>query len=96
MPTFCKIDVEGYELEVLRGLTQPIPILSLEYIPAAIELARDCIIRLSELGNYHFNWSKGESHQMSASTWLTATDMLHILNNNLHDDGSGDIYARLN
>lgn len=95
MPSFCKIDVEGYELEVLRGLTQPIPILSYEYIPAAIELARDCITRLSELGNYHFNWSRGESHRMSASTWLTAADMLHILNNRLHDDSSGDIYARL-
>jgi hypothetical protein len=96
MPTFCKIDVEGYELEVLRGLTQPIPILSFEYISAAIWLAHDCITRLSELGNYHFNWSKGESHRMSVSTWLTASEMLRVLDNNLHGDGSGDIYARLN
>ena len=27
-PAFCKIDVEGWELEVLRGLTQPIPLMA--------------------------------------------------------------------
>ena len=30
LPRFCKIDVEGYEAEVLRGLSQPIPALQLE------------------------------------------------------------------
>lgn len=29
-PYFIKIDVEGYEFEVLQGLTQPIPFMSLE------------------------------------------------------------------
>lgn len=30
LPGFIKIDVEGYELEVLRGLSQPVPCLSIE------------------------------------------------------------------
>ncbi|MEM7022054.1 MAG: FkbM family methyltransferase, partial [Pseudomonadota bacterium] len=37
MPRFCKIDVEGYEAEILRGLSQPIELLSFEYVPAAID-----------------------------------------------------------
>ena len=45
-PTFCKIDVEGYELEVLKGLSQPVPALSFEYIPAVTDLAADCVERL--------------------------------------------------
>ena len=33
-PAFCKIDVEGAELDVLQGLSQALPALSFEYIPA--------------------------------------------------------------
>lgn len=32
MPSFIKIDVEGYELEVMNGLNQKVPLLSFEYI----------------------------------------------------------------
>src|SRR5918997_5251407 len=31
-PAFCKIDVEGAELDVLRGLSSPLKTLSFEYI----------------------------------------------------------------
>ena len=31
VPVFCKVDVEGYELEVLQGLSSPIPVLSYEF-----------------------------------------------------------------
>ena len=33
LPRFMKIDVEGYELEVLKGLTQPVEALSIEFTP---------------------------------------------------------------
>jgi hypothetical protein len=31
VPDYAKIDVEGFDLEVLRGLSRPIPLLSFEY-----------------------------------------------------------------
>jgi FkbM family methyltransferase len=91
-PAFCKIDVEGYELEVLRGLLQPLPALSFEYIPAAIEIAIGCIERLGELGRYEFNYSPGESHQLQAAKWLTAMEMTAVLAQ--MQKGSGDVYGR--
>jgi FkbM family methyltransferase len=91
-PTFCKIDVEGYELEVLCGLSQPVPALSFEYIPATMEIAIGCIERLGELGRYEFNYSPGESHHLQAATWLTAAEMTAVLAQ--VQKGSGDVYGR--
>lgn len=94
IPAFCKIDVEGYEGAVLRGLSQPLPALSFEYLPAALERAQDCLNRLAALGDYRYNWSRGESHRLRAAHWLTGTDLLTALPQ-LASAGSGDIYARL-
>jgi FkbM family methyltransferase len=93
-PAFCKIDVEGYELEVLRGLSQPLAALSFEYIPATAELAAGCIARLSELGDYAFNWCVGEQHRWQAEHWLSGAEMTRRLEGLPRQGASGDIYAR--
>src|ERR1044071_8688655 len=72
-PAFIKIDVEGGEPAVLAGLTIPVPSLSFEYLPGAIDEVRACVDRLSALaGNdrYQFNWSVGESYELASPAWL--------------------------
>jgi FkbM family methyltransferase len=93
LPAFCKIDVEGFELDVLRGLSQPVAVLSFEYIPAAMTVAVGCIERLEQLGRYEFNYSPGERHELQAPIWLCAAEMKIILAR--LNKGSGDVYARL-
>jgi len=92
-PRFCKIDVEGYELEALQGLSQPLDSLSFEFIQAAIELASSCIDRLQELGDYEFNVSTGETHRMLLDSWIGGSEIASMLER--IDAGSGDVYARL-
>ena len=95
LPDLCKIDVEGSELTVLRGLSRPLPLLSIEYIPAVASVAIACVSRLECLGAYEYNWSRGESQQLQEQSWLSSTEMTAQLNEMDSHEASGDIYARL-
>ena len=49
-PLFIKIDVEGYELNVIRGLRQPVPYLSFEVnLPEFRPEGLECLELLSSL-----------------------------------------------
>ena len=95
LPDLCKIDVEGSELAVLRGLSRPLPLLSFEYIPAVASAAVACIARLETLGQYEYNWSRGESQRLRESNWLSPAGMTARLQSLDRNEDSGDIYARL-
>jgi FkbM family methyltransferase len=93
VPEFVKIDVEGFEAEVLAGLNTPIRALSFEYLPAARHVALDCIDRLASLGRYRYNWSQGESHRLVESRWLETARMRTLLETQPQTARSGDVYA---
>lgn len=94
-PILCKIDIEGYEAEALRGLSTALPVISFEYIPAAAGVAATCLARLAELGEYEFNWFRGESHRWESAAWLTREGMDSRLGALAGERASGDIFARL-
>ena len=92
---FCKIDVEGYDREVLTGLSRPLRALSFEYVPPALDTALDCLERLCELGPYEFNWSPGESMRLELADWVDAGQLAALLRSLPDQANPGDVYARL-
>jgi len=94
-PAFVKIDVEGSEPAVLAGLGRPVPALSFEYLPRALEEVRQCLTRLIDLGPYQFNWSAGESSQLASDRWVDASTILATLRTPAAQRRPGDVYARL-
>jgi FkbM family methyltransferase len=95
LPRFVKIDVEGFEAEVLAGLEVAVPFLSFEYLPAARATALACIDRLEQLGVYRYNNSSGESHRLAMSTWIDADAARELVASLPPDAPSGDLYASL-
>ena len=95
LPGFCKIDTEGYELNVLKGLSNPIPLLCFEVISVNKELVEPCVDKLCSLGNYEFNWSVAESLKFHLEKWTDKTGILYSINQYSKKIFSGDIYARL-
>ncbi len=95
VPAFVKIDVEGSEPAVLAGLGRPVPALSFEYLPRALQEIQMCLTRLIALGPYQFNWSVGESNRLASDRWLDASDLLATLRTSVAQRRPGDVYARL-
>ncbi|MGF1644003.1 MAG: FkbM family methyltransferase [Thiotrichales bacterium] len=92
-PAYVKIDVEGFEREVLAGLGRPPRAVAFEYIPAAVDLAIACVERLAELGQYRFNRSEGETYRLCERDWVDAETMIDRLRTLDHAPRSGDVIA---
>lgn len=76
VPKFCKIDVEGYELKVLRGLSQPIRTLTIEYHcdDKCVAMARECIELLSQFGTAELNFTAERASGLLLRDWMNTRD----------------------
>lgn len=97
-PNFCKIDVEGYEMEVLKGLTSPIPFISLEYtVPEQLDNLLNCLNYCNSLNNnYKYNYSRDEDMKFELENFIPFDEFITLVRSNKFIETSfGDIYLKL-
>lgn len=94
-PRYIKIDVEGYEFEVLKGLTRRLGIISIEFTSEYINNTINCIGYLDFLGYTKFNVCLGENEKFSLDTFINKDEMINILKINASEHPLlwGDVYA---
>jgi FkbM family methyltransferase len=93
-PRLIKIDVEGFEAEVLAGLSRPVDWVAFEYLPAALDVAHACVDRLEALAPRRYNLARGETVGFALPRWERAAGLRAALAEFARDCRSGDVYAR--
>ncbi len=93
-PFFVKIDVEGHELSVLRGMQRPVPYLSFEVnLPEFRSEGLECVQVLGRLArNGQFNYTADCRQGLAMARWPAVEEFLPVLNR--CGDRSIEVYWR--
>jgi len=94
LPKFCKIDAEGFEYPILKGLTKPIPYISFEFTRELFDDAKKCIAHLLSIGPAEFNCSIGESFHLIFPSWVTPKELYRKLDSFEDNLLWGDVYVK--
>ncbi len=92
-PGFIKIDVEGYELNVLKGLKSKVPLISIEYTYEIIENAVKCIEYLKSIGEILIVLD--DTNIISdESKWMKPEDVITALRSLKDSNANGDLFIK--
>lgn len=74
-PVFAKIDVEGFEYEVIKGLSRPIDYISLEFAYEFLDSIFLSLEHLARLGQIRANYAKGKTPQFVSKEWMNMKEL---------------------
>ncbi|HEY1471425.1 MAG TPA: FkbM family methyltransferase [Candidatus Acidoferrum sp.] len=95
-PRFIKIDVEGFELEVLGGLTQAPPAMSFEFNSEYAQQAELCLQQECIKANSSFNLRMESDMSFLFERWVTIEELrAHLRSEELKAQSTwGDIFVK--
>jgi FkbM family methyltransferase len=94
IPNFVKIDVEGYDDHVLRGMSFRPSALQFERNRDIPQVALRCLQAPAFADGYEFNYVRGLEMQLASKRWMRADALRDNLSSLAGDAESGDVLAR--
>lgn len=100
IPQYCKIDVEGWEIQVLHGLSRPIPLISFEFHQSEgfMDEADACLDYLSSLATISVNITPREESRLALDEWVDRPTFKSTFRSRFQGKNDflyGDIYVRM-
>jgi FkbM family methyltransferase len=90
VPKYVKVDAEGYDAEVLRGMSFRPEILSFEFLPDAMEIARECIQMFQGSA---FNFVIEQRSCFELNHWVNSAEILSALSDLPKTVLYGDVFV---
>jgi FkbM family methyltransferase len=98
LPHFVKIDVEGFEEKVLKGLSVQPPMVSFEFTSAFLAPAIGCldleVFKEGSMYNFAINADWGYPAKFANSQWLEKEELKKLLYALQGGETQGDIFVR--
>lgn len=96
-PRFCKIDVEGYEANVVKGLTTQVKYVSFEFMKEFLEDAEEILRIMESISSIRVNYSVAEEYESKkfANRWNSASGIICELKQLEDPKLWGDIYVEM-
>lgn len=94
LPDFCKIDVEGFELEIMAALKHTLPLIELEFTGKLLHDTLKIIDLLNDR-TYRFNYALNEQPKLELSHWVTAEEIAELLADLPRQKLHGNLFCRL-
>ncbi len=94
IPSFVKIDAEGYDDHVLNGMSFQPRALCFEYNRLLPEVAERCFEAPALSSGYEFNFSRGLDLKNVSDEWMSGSELRERLSEFAADEEYGDVYAR--
>ena len=94
LPNFCKIDVEGFEFEILSTLTYQIPLIEFEFTGQFIDETIEILTIFSKY-NYQYNYILNENLKFKLSNWVSKEEIKIIINSLSKEKLHGNLFCKI-
>ncbi len=95
LPEFIKIDVEGYESKVLKGLHSKVKLISFEFGTDFLEDLKQCIDLITKIDkNYSFNLLLAGKFSFELNKWVNKEKLMKFILNP-KSNSFGEIFCKL-
>jgi FkbM family methyltransferase len=92
-PRYCKIDIEGLDLPVIRSMPIPIRIVSFEHLPHRFDATAASLAALADLADYRYNYFIRESHRFRIPVPVSAEELVRMLRTIADRGWACDVFA---